>query len=480
MLIGWIILGAILVFLGVLLIRTAAFVPPVVEKPADVDLPAMDEEKISRDMADIIRCRTISYRDDDQVNWDEYQRLYGLIEERFPLVHKNGHREFIGKTGLLFTWKGKHSDAPAVYMAHYDVVPVDAEAWERPPFEGVIEDGVLWGRGTLDTKGTFCSILEAAEILMAQGFVPDQDIYLAFSGEEEIDGLTAVALSDTLKDRGVHPAIVLDEGGAVVENVLPGVTVPCALIGTAEKGKVNVELQLKGVPGHASTPPRHTAVGRLAKAAVAIEAHPFAPRLISPVAEMFDCLGRHSSFAYRMLFANLWCFKPVLYAMAKKGGTELSAMMMTTVALTRMSGSDAFNVMPPEASMGGDIRILPGENAQSVEAHLRSVIGDDDITIHRVNGTDPKPVSPMAGPGWERLTRVIGQTWPEAVVSPYLMLACSDARHYCRVFDKVYRFSAMALSKEERGMIHGHNERIPLSKLYTTVAFYLRMMMASN
>ncbi len=466
---------ALLVFVAVVLVRTLLFKPEA-EAPLSPAPLTLNRDKIVEDMADMIRCKTVSYRNHALEDRAEYEKFYALLQARFPRIHKACTLEHIGRTGLLYKLPGKASDKPSVCMAHYDVVPVEEDGWSKPAFDGIIEDGCIWGRGTLDTKGTLCGVMEALEHLLEQGYVPAQDLYLSFSGEEEIDGKSCPDIVSWLEAHGVKPELVLDEGGAVVDRVFPGVTQPCAVVGVSEKGSVSMDFSMVSQGGHASTPPPHTILGQLSEAVTRIENHPFPRRLTPPVAEMFKVLGSRSTFVYRMIFANLWCFLPVLDMICKKSGGELNAMMRTTVAVTRMEGSKAYNVLPPKASFGINIRLITGDTMESAEAYLKKVIDNDQIQIRRVGGMNPSICSDTHCESWDKLKLAIRQTWPEAVVSPYMMMACSDSRHYNDITDKVYRFSAMHLSKEERAMIHGNNERIPIKTLLTTVEFYTRLL----
>ncbi len=473
--IGWIILGLIVVFIVVIVERTLLFVPEKREK-IEAEEITLDEDKIVRDMVAMIRCKTVSNRDDSLVDWSEYEKFEAEIKMRFPKLFEVARFEKVGKTGLLFYIKGQSSSAPSVCMAHYDVVPVEEEGWSKPAFEGIIEDNLIWGRGTLDTKGTLCGVLEATEKLLLEGYVPKNDLYLAFSGEEEIDGDSCKEIVAYLDGHGVKPVIVLDEGGAVVEKVFPGVDRECALIGIAEKGSVSVDFSMESNGGHASTPPVKTVMGQLSRAVVAIEKHPFKKQMTKPVKQMFDVLGRESNFLFRMIFANLWCFGPVLDLYGRLCGGEINALLRTTVAVTRMEGSKAYNVMPPKGSIGLNMRLLGDDTVESAVAYLNKTIKNDNIKATVVSGMNPSIVSDTACLEYAKLKEAIHMTWPEAVVSPYLMMACSDSRHYCRITDHVYRFSAMKLSKEERGMIHGNDERIPIPTLIKTVEFYVRLL----
>lgn len=460
---------------GVLLVRAAKFNPKKNIKPSGKQVE-LDEEKIVKDMQEMIRCKTISYNDSTLIDEAEFEKFRNLLPELFPNVHNTCTCQFIGVNGILYHWKGKHEGDPVVLMSHYDVVPVEEDQWEKDPFGAEVEDGILWGRGTLDTKGTLCGIMEAAEKLIGEGFTPEHDIYFAFSGQEEINGSTCPDMVKWFEEQGIHIAMVVDEGGAVVENVFPGVKGECALIGTAEKGLVNVEFKAKSNGGHASTPPVHTIVGELSQAVVNVENHPFPRRLTKPVKGMLDTLGRHSSFGYKVLFANMWLFEGLFDMVCKKSGGELNAMLRTTCAMTKMEGSKAYNVIPPAASVGMNLRLIGGDTVESAKEYLEKVIDNPNIEVSVVNGENPSPDSDTSCKEWEMLCQSVADTWEGAIISPYLMMACSDSRHYSRITDRVYKFSAMKMSKEERGTIHGNNERVPVATLVKAVEFYVRLM----
>ena len=361
-------------------------------------------------------------------------------------------------------------------MAHYDVVPVNEDSWDKPPFAGIIEDGILWGRGTLDTKVTFNGVLSGANALIADGFVPENDIYFAFSGGEEVNGMGAVNIVNYFKENGIQPALVVDEGGAVVENVFPGVKAPCGMIGIAEKGMMNVQYTARSNGGHASAPSPKTPITTLANACRRIVKHPFKMHITKPAAEMFDTLGRHSSFVFRLLFANLWLFRPVLNLYTKLTGGEINALVRTTTAFTMMEGSNARNVIPAEASLVSNMRLNPADCVASATDYLKRTVKDDAVEITVLESFEPSPISETGCESWDKVAAAVAETWPGCIVSPYLMVQCSDSRHYRDLSNHVYRFSAMDMTAEERRSIHGNNEKIRLESIGRAVEFYIRLM----
>lgn len=474
----WLIIAvaAVLVALiAVVLVRTLMFVPRPQETPEPFEVKC-DREKAIKGLQSMIRCKTVSYVDESMEDEAEFDKFYALLPQLFPNVFAHCEYTKISKRSILFRWKGKDSSQCRVMMAHYDVVPIQEDGWVKPAFEGIIEDNEMWGRGTLDTKGTLNGVLQAAEQLIGEGFVPKNDIYMAFAGNEEQDGYGAPAIVSYFKERNIRPLMVFDEGGAVVENVFPGVHEPCALVGISEKGMLNLRMSINGTGGHASSPSPHTPIGDLAKGCVKVEKHPFKYTISEPVRQMFDTMGRHSTFLYRMIFANLWLFGGLLNLICKKSGGELNALVRTTCAFTQMEGSQAPNVIPAHAEMVANIRIMCGETVDSVISRISGLIDNPKVEYSVIYGSDPATVSRTDTEEWKTVERVIKQTWDGVLVSPYLMVACSDSRHYGEICDCVYRFSVMALSGESRGMIHGNNERINLDTLVKIVEFYLRLM----
>lgn len=471
----YLILAALILLLAVILIRTAAFKPKAQFEEIDEKID-FDKERSINALQQLVRCKTVSYYDKTLEDEAEFNKFIELLPQLYPEVFNVCEYMTLPDRALLFKWKGKKSDEPVVLMAHYDVVPVDEKSWQKPPFSAIIEDGVLWGRGSLDTKVTFNGVMFSANTLIAQGFTPENDIYFAFSGGEEVNGNGAVNIVEYFNKNNIKPQFVLDEGGAVVENVFPGVKSPCAMVGIAEKGMINLTFSVKSNGGHASSPAPHTPIGILSRACCRVENKPFKMHITKPAADMFDTLGRHSSFVYRMIFANMWLFSGVLNLICKKSGGEMNALVRTTVAFTQSEGSSAPNVIPPEASMTANLRLNPKDTVESAVEYIKKVIDDENITLTIGSNMQPSPVSRTDCDGWKKVSTAIVSTWNSTIVSPYLMVQCSDSRHYRDLSDKVYRFSAMDLTSEERKTIHGHNEKIRLETANRAVEFYIRLM----
>ncbi|MGC5168154.1 M20/M25/M40 family metallo-hydrolase [Luteimicrobium sp. DT211] len=462
-------------------------------------LPTPDD--VAARLSALVRVPTVSSRVAEEVDAARFAELVALLEALYPHVHRVLERELVTAApdaaeghSLLFRWRGTGGEAgerePVVLMAHYDVVavpglpvPVDdvaapAAGWTHPPFAGVVRDGVVWGRGTLDDKGALVVVLEAVEALVASGWVPPRDVYLSFGHNEETAGDGAREAVRRLGERRIRPWLVLDEGGAVVQGAMPGVAAPTAVVGIAEKGILDLELSTRDDGGHASTPAANGATVRLARAITRIDAHPFPPRLSEPVRALLATLADHVDGPMRRVFANAGRLAPVVARAFTRLGVEPAALVRTTVAITQLEGSPGANVLAQTARANANIRILPGETVASVVARLTRVIDDPTITLRVVSGEDPSPVSPAEGTQWELLRTALAASYPDAVLTPYVQLGASDSRHYCAISAHVYRFSPFDLTTAQRASIHGIDEHVTVAALGRGVAFTAALLRA--
>ena len=450
---------------------------PDVEPMANVRVDAVGA---AERLAQALTFRTVSNEDAGRVDTSAFLALHDYLKEAFPDVHAALKREVVSGLSLLYTWPGRDaSQPPILLLSHLDVVPVETPAaWAHGPFDGTIADGYVWGRGALDVKSGVTGILEAVEMLLADGFEPQQTVYLAFGHDEEVGGRRGAAeIAALLKARGVRLAFVLDEGGAIVRDALPGLAAPLAVIGIAEKGYASLELTVQGAGGHSSQPPPQTAIGILGAAVARLEQHPFPARLDGPTSKMFDHVGPEMAWPWRVVFGNRWLFGPLVKARLSKVPAT-NAAIRTTTATTMIEGGVKNNVLPTSARAVVNFRLLPGESVEGVARRVRETVADARVAVQvlPLSLSEPSPVSSTTSDGYRTLARTIRQVLPEAVVAPYVVIGATDARHYAALADDVYRFAALELGPDDRSRIHGLNERIAVDGYARIVAFYYQLL----
>ncbi|MGY1887683.1 M20/M25/M40 family metallo-hydrolase [Blastococcus sp. SYSU DS0753] len=427
-------------------------------------------------LAELIRIPTVSSRDRERVDQAVFARFRDRLAELYPATHEVLEREVLGDGALLYRWRGTTDEPPLVLMAHYDVVPVDGQEWSRDPFSGSIEDGVVHGRGAIDDKGSLVAIIEAVESLAAAGFTPRRDVHLSFGNDEEVAGVGAQLAVDSLRARGIRPWAVLDEGGAVVSGMFPGVPGQIGVVGLAEKGLLDVELATSDPGGHASSPTRNGAPTRLARAIVALEEHPFPARLNDVVLGMIEAVRPKAPAPVRAVLGRAHRLRPALAAVLSRAGREANAMVRTTVAVTQLEGSRAANVLATRATAHLNIRIALGETVQSTVDRLRRVIGDPAVEVRVVSGSDPTTISRADNDAFAAIRASALAVYPDATVAPYVMVQASDARHFHAISDSVYRFMPFDLSREELGALHAADERIRVETLERGVEFFRHLI----
>jgi carboxypeptidase PM20D1 len=467
-------------FLGVLVVRAALFRSrqPTVAPAAPVPV---DPGAAGR-LAGAIRFRTVSRDDPTRVDASQFLGLHRYLAESFPAAHRALKREVVAELSLLYLWPGSDPAlAPALLLSHLDVVPVDAaseEAWTHPPFAGEIVDGHVWGRGAMDDKVGVAGLLEAVETLVRQGVRPRRTVYLAFGHDEEVGGGRGAAnMAALLRDRGVRPEYVLDEGLAIVEGMVPGVAAPVAMVGIAEKGYVSLDIVVEAEGGHSSMPPPETAIGVLAAALVRLEAHQMPAAITGPTRRFFEAIGPEMSFPMRIVLGNLWLFGP-LVERRLEASPATNATIRTTTAPTMLEGSPQANVLPVRARAVVNCRIRPGDSVASVVEHVRAAVADPRVTITPQPRTtsEPSPESPVDAPAFAALARAIRAVHPGTVVAPSLVVGATDARHYAGLSPNVYRFLPWRIGVDDLHRVHGIDERMSVENYDGAVRFYVVLL----
>lgn len=479
------VLVVILVLLVVCVARAAAMKPTLpAGSPIDAGGYHAGDAEVER-FRTLLRIPTVSRDDPAKLDREPFDCWVPTLQRLYPCTFQAFELTRIDEYGILMRWPGHDSSlAPVVMMAHHDVVPTDGQEWTYPPFAAEVHDGQIWARGALDNKLCFCGCMEAFEHLLAGGYVPPRDIWFFSSCCEETSGPTADNAVAWLREHNVHPCMVLDEGGAVATGVPLGVTSPMAMVGVSEKGHVDVTVTAHGTGGHASAPSNNDATRLLARATERICGHPGKPQVADAVMAMLQELAARGSFAYRIIFANMWLFRP-LVGRILAAGAETGPMVRSTYALTQLQGSPARNVLPPEATANLNVRVAPFEDvsaalsrarAQAAEECRASGVSADAVSVEIAENSlvnEPSPFSPHDDAQFDYIRRCVAGVYPEAGVCPYVQTSCSDSRSFTKICDHVYRFAAFIYTPTARGLIHGANERIPVDDYKRGVEFYV-------
>ncbi len=426
----------------------------------------------------LVRIRTVAQVDANLTDPAPFEEFNQAFTECFPLLTQHLTLTEIAPHGMLWHWQGTNQAAdPVVLMAHIDVVPVQEEdPWSHDAWGGEVIDGAVWGRGTLDDKGSLVAIAEAVELLLAEGFVPARDIYLSFSSDEEVSGTAAPNAVAHLKQQGVAPWFVLDEGGAVAADAFPGVSAPLAVVGTTEKGTTTLELTVKGRGGHASMPRKMEPAARLARAILRVDDSPFPTRIPDPTLELFRRITPHAPWALKPVLANAAKMRAVVARALQAAGPETNAMTRTTAVTTTLRGAPAHNVIPTSASAAVNIRILVGDTVESVLSHVTKAVNDDQVSISVHDANEPSPVSPVDDSAFRLLEQCVEQVFPDAVATPYVVMGATDARHFHAICPRVYRFTPFRMSKPQRASLHSYDEHLGVEDFTAGIRWYRHLI----
>lgn len=475
---GLIVLCVILAILAalviVVLVRTARAKSPAPEKRLPPSRNKKEQEALARDFARLIQIPTPSHEDGRTDDLEPFARLQAEVDVLFPKVRENLEKVTIEGV-LIYHWKGKHPEKkPILLMGHQDVVPADPKGWTYPPYGGEIHDGILYGRGTMDDKCNIFCQLRAVEDLLSQGFLPDTDVWFAYSDNEESSGGGAQNAVDWFRAHGITSfALAWDEGGAVVDKAMAGMDRPYAVVGITEKGYVDLKITARGAGGHSSTPKKDTTMTRLAAFVTDVNEHnPFERKFTPHVRAMFTNMAPSFPFGLRLLFSNLWLFEGLLTKLMPKISSQAGALLGTTCAFTMAKGSDAANVIPSEAYVIANLRPGFTQNAKESVAALQKVADRYQLELTVLKSRDASPVTSTEGTAYQYLVSCIRRRFPDCGVSPYVMTGCTDNRHYASMSDQCLRFYPVRLTDQQLSCMHGDNECISIDALSDAADFY--------
>jgi len=405
---------------------------------------------------------------------ENFAKLREVYKELFPNVYKTCIIEVVYKDAMLFKLKGKSDKKPIVLMAHQDVVPTEDSKWDYPPYDGVIDDGKVWGRGAMDCKNNVYAELQAFEELISEGVIPDNDVYIALSDCEENFGDSAIMVRDYLTKQGVKPFIVLDEGGAVIGKAYKGMVKRAAMVGVLEKGYADVKFIAKSKGGHSSSPGNNTPMVRLSRLILDIDKHNYFKNKMEPeILEMFKgAAGCLKNGPLKFVLKHIGFFKPLVTLILPKVTPMGKALFATTIVFTMSKGAEAPNVIPQEATATANLRFIPHQNSENCLALLKKLADKYDLEMEVLECRDAMPPVSTKSEGYNYLTTCVAEGFPDVAIAPYIILGGTDCRHYQEICDCSMRFSPMELSFKQLQSMHSKNENIDVDAIGEGVSFF--------
>lgn len=418
----------------------------------------------------LIQSETISAHSDADLS--KFYKFHELLKAEFPSIFAVCELEdFSGS--ILLRWRGKNKKMlPILFMNHHDVVEASGE-WTHPPFSGKIADGKVWGRGTLDTKCGLWGMLQAADELAREGFIPTPDIYFMSTCCEETTGAGADTISKTLLERGIRFAMVLDEGGMIVEEPICGAKGRYAMIGVGEKGYADLKFIARSNGGHASTPGKNTPLVRLGKFMAAAEKKCVFKTWMSPtVSATLSSLSKSMSGPLKFILDHPKFFSPLLCKVMPSISGAAGAMLRTTLAFTMAKGSDGCNVLPQEAYIIGNMRYSHHQGGKGSIDAISALAKKFDIEVEIIHTEFDSPLSDYKSSAFKLVEEAVVASYEGVLTSPYVMNAASDSRFMSRVCDNCLRFAPFSISSKQLASVHGIDEYVDVDTLAPAVDFY--------
>ena len=363
------------------------------------------------------------------------------------------------RPNLVARLQGRGEAPPLLLYGHVDVVPAAGSGWQHPPFTGELVDGEVWGRGALDMKGGVAMILAALLRVRREAFTPAGDVILVLHSDEETGSeFGARFLIEHHGDLFTGVRYAISEAGGFTQHIGGRRFYP---IQVAEKHSCRLKVTLQGPGGHGSMPPRHTASARLGRLLVALDrkqlpAHltPAAQRMLRPVA---DGLPLHERLALRALLVP--GLTGTMLKLLRGEARNLGPLLQNTVAATIIRAGESWNVVPGEASVELDGRLLPGQRPEDLLAELKGLL-PEGAEVEIVQTGPPAAGEPDLAL-LPLLTTILTEADPDALPFPMLSPGITDARFYASLGIQTYGFLPMRLPPHiSFDLIHSSDERV--------------------
>lgn len=399
-----------------------------------------------------------------------------FLRERYPRCMETMDCADLPGGSILLRWSAGEDSGlePALFCGHLDVVP-GGDGWTVcEPFDGLRENGRIYGRGAMDCKGVIIALMEAAEALIAQGYAPRRDLYFAFGCDEETGGEQgARAIAHSMAAQGLKFDLVLDEGGAIYDKALSrGRSHSAAYVGMAEKRQCDLRVTVSCPGGHTSAPRRSTALGVLSEAVCRIATAQPHHRLSPIVRNYLDDNIATFSFGKRFVVANRVLMN-LFVTRAFRDDPEVLALVRSTIVPTMVDGSfPAKNILPSTARAFFNARLLPGDTPEKLLKYVKELLADLPVEVELLYAGEESFTTSRKTPMYRLLRSTLEELYPQLPCIPTLMTMSSDARHYSDLSDCILRFAPLTLGKEGGGGTHGPDEFISEQSLGLAAEFY--------
>lgn len=421
----------------------------------------------------MVNCKTVFTR--DGANNAEYEKFYEVLRECFPLLHEKAEKLTFGTGCFVFVIRGRNAKKNIMLMSHHDVVDGDSE-WKTDPFNAVEKDGSLWGRGTIDTKTPLFAELQAAEELLGENYdFEGINLYIGSSDNEEVCGDGMVLATEYFKENNIHFDVVLDEGGAITQGMIPTVKAKSAMVAVHEKSRHMYRCKTtKNTKGHGGlNPSSDSAVNRLCAFINEVNnTKIYKGKFYPEVKATFESHAPYMSFPLNFMFGNLSLFSPIIKKIMLSIPTA-NAMLSTAITFTTVFAGTKEDpqIGAKEAETTMFIRCIREDDMLKGFETIKKIAAKYGVEIEEIERDYCQPSS-FTSESFGVLKKVMNNNFPDVIVAPYLLTAGTDARRFTDVADSIFRFAPIDLDKTQFASIHSADEHIKTENVGQCVCFY--------